>query len=55
MSNLNLKAVLELVDKASKPLQQINQQADGSSTAILQLSTNINRLNKTLSGNQLNQ
>ena len=49
MSNLNLKAVLELVDKITRPLKSIQQQTQRNDNAMADLTHTIDRLNQTLS------
>lgn len=44
MSNLNLKAVLDLVDRVSAPLRKISKSLDHNSDAILRNLQNFNRL-----------
>ena len=49
MSNLNLKAVLELVDKITRPLKTIEQQTHRNQDAMGDLTRSIDRLNQSLS------
>lgn len=51
MSQLTLSAILKIVDQATRPLKAVQQQTEQSSEAISRLDDSIDRLNRTLSGN----
>jgi TP901 family phage tail tape measure protein len=51
MSQLTLSAILKIVDQATRPLKAVQQQTGQSSETISRLDDSIDRLNRTLSGN----
>lgn len=55
MSQLNLSAVLQIVDEATRPLKQIQNQSELNNDSIEKLTHTIKQLNQTMSSGRNNQ